>query len=150
MRPNARALLEVTALMLGGMVAFACGQSGGSSPPHGQDAGGGDASAAGADADTGAGPGLCPDPTNPGVHYRDMDPTKCMGVVLDCTTNQNGFQNACGCGCIDKGTRLCPVVDDPAITWISHDASMCPSSPMCPLGQTPFSTMCGCGCVQPG
>jgi hypothetical protein len=92
---------------------------------------------------------LCPDPTHPRVHYRSMNPNDCMGIVLDCTTEQNGFQNACGCGCIDKGDPMCPTVSDPMITWKSRDPSQCGTTvPSCPLGQIGFSNTCGCGCVS--
>ncbi|AKV02704.1 hypothetical protein AKJ09_09367 [Labilithrix luteola] len=95
---------------------------------------------------------LCPNVDSDRVHYQDHDPNRCSDIVLDCTVDQNGFDNACGCGCIDKGDDLCPSFDDPAITWISRDPAQCPADPPqnCPKGQNPFSTSCGCGCVLPG
>ena len=94
---------------------------------------------------------LCPDPSNSRVHYRDKDPNICRGITLDCTTEQNGFNNRCGCGCIDKGSPLCPPVEDPAITFISRDPAVCGDQlPNCPSGDTPFNTTCGCGCTRPG
>ena len=94
---------------------------------------------------------LCPDPANERVHYRDEDPNACRSIVLDCTTEQNGFDNACGCGCIDKGSPLCPPVEDPAITFISRDPAACGAKlPVCPTGDRPFNTTCGCGCTRPG
>ncbi len=93
----------------------------------------------------------CPSAANERVHYRDHDPNACGAITLDCTTDQNGFDNACGCGCIDKGDPLCPPVDDPAITWVSSDPAKCEATPPnCPMGETPFSTSCGCGCTKPG
>src|SRR5690242_20548208 len=59
---------------------------------------------------------ICPDPNDPRVHYESADPNECQGVTLDCTTDQNGFQNQCGCGCIDKGDPMCPAPTDPEIT----------------------------------
>jgi hypothetical protein len=97
------------------------------------------------------GPENCPDPTDPRVHYRSADPSMCIGVTLDCTTEQNGFQNACGCGCIDKGDPMCPAPDNPDVTWISHDPDECsPEIPDCPENELGFSNSCGCGCVLPG
>lgn len=94
---------------------------------------------------------LCPSAEDERVHYRDHDPNACDSLTLDCTTDQNGFDNACGCGCIDKGDPLCPPVDDPAITWVSRDPAKCSAEPpICPSGETPFSTSCGCGCTKPG
>jgi hypothetical protein len=92
---------------------------------------------------------FCPDPAHPSVHYLSEDPAACTGVVLDCTVDQNGFQNACGCGCIDKGSPLCPAPDDPEITWISTDPGDCAAEPpACPAGQIGFSNACGCGCID--
>jgi hypothetical protein len=91
----------------------------------------------------------CPDPNDPRVHYVSDDPNDCTGITLDCTTDQNGFHNSCGCGCIDKGDPMCPAPTDPEITWISHDPAECPASaPSCPLGQNGFSNTCGCGCIS--
>jgi hypothetical protein len=70
-------------------------------------------------------------------------------MVLQCSMDQNGFQNTCGCGCIDKGDPICPAIDDPTITWKSHDPAQCmPGTPQCPLGEIGFNNTCGCGCVQ--
>lgn len=103
------------------------------------------------DAGSDSGVSLCPDPKNPRVHYVSSDPAACRTTPLDCSTAQNGFDNACGCGCIDKGSPLCPPVDDPAITWVSRDPAQCGSAlPDCPLGETAFNSTCGCGCVRPG
>ena len=67
---------------------------------------------------------FCPDPEDPAVHYVSEDPNDCQSIVLDCTTEQNGFQNSCGCGCIDKEDGPgCPTPDDPTITWISMNAA---------------------------
>src|SRR5262249_22490360 len=80
------------------------------------------------------GPLFCPDPNDPRVHYQHADPNACAGVVLMCATpTQYGFDNACGCGCIDKGDPMCPSPDNPNVTWISHDPSHCPPDPpACP------------------
>jgi hypothetical protein len=92
---------------------------------------------------------LCPPADNPRVHYRDHNANNCMHVILDCTTDQNGFQGNCGCGCIDKGDPICPTVTDTTITWKSHDPAQCPSMPPnCPLGEIGFSNTCGCGCIM--
>lgn len=117
-----------------------------SDPTAGRDAG-----ADAADEDADAGPTYCPDPTNPSVHYVDVDPSHCIGVMLQCTTDQNGFQNACGCGCLDKGGSTCPDPDAPGVTWTSMDPTKCaPEPPSCPPGQYGFTGACGCGCFLPG
>jgi hypothetical protein len=92
---------------------------------------------------------FCPDPDNPRVHYLDQDASACQDVELQCSAEQYGFQNSCGCGCIDKGDPLCPEVTDPAITWHSQDPAECGAeAPECPLGEVGFSNTCGCGCLQ--
>lgn len=93
---------------------------------------------------------FCPDSSHPRVHYRERDPALCDDVTLDCTEEQNGFQNSCGCGCIDKaGDALCPIEDDSSITWLSRDPAECPEvPPACPLGQIGFTNSCGCGCIE--
>src|SRR5262245_38402122 len=94
---------------------------------------------------------FCPDPEHPRVHYRSQDPNDCFDVELGCTTDQNGFFNSCGCGCIDKGDPLCPPLTEPTIDWISTDPADCePEPPTCDLGQYGFSNSCGCGCMSPG
>jgi hypothetical protein len=106
---------------------------------------------ASADAGPDAPSELCPPADDPRVHYSANDPNACGAIELACTEGQNGFDNACGCGCIDKGDPVCPPVDDPAITWISRDPAQCSKDPpLCPSGQNPFSSTCGCGCSQPG
>jgi hypothetical protein len=97
-------------------------------------------------------PELCPDPQHPRVHYESADTAVCAATELRCTEAQNGFDNACGCGCIDKGDPLCPVVVDPNITWWSRDPAQCPDAglPACPLNDIAFSNSCGCGCKKPG
>jgi hypothetical protein len=98
--------------------------------------------------DTGS---FCPDPEDPRVTYREDDPARCAQITLSCTEDQNGFDNACGCGCIEKGDPLCPPVDDPAVTWVSRDPAECTREPpICPMGENPFSSSCGCGCTMPG
>lgn len=125
-------------LVVFAVLGAACGsESDGASKPL-DDAGSGGA----------GGTSTCPDPNDPRVHYVSDDPNDCQGVTLQCTTEQNGFQNSCGCGCIDKGDPRCPAPTDPEITWISHDPAECPAAaPSCPLGQNGFSNTCGCGCV---
>jgi hypothetical protein len=104
-----------------------------------------------AGADAGDPCNACPDPMDPRVHYLHGNPNDCIGVVLMCTADQNGFQGACGCGCIDKGDPMCPACDDPSIDWISMDPSECSvEPPACPQGQQGFSNTCGCGCKLPG
>jgi hypothetical protein len=106
-----------------------------------------------ADADAGddAGDDLCPDPEDPRVSYVSSDPSACVGVELACSGDQNGFFNACGCGCIDKGDPLCPEPGDPTISWVSHDPAECSEEPPgCALGEIGFSNSCGCGCKLDG
>jgi hypothetical protein len=104
-------------------------------------------------------PEFCPDPAHPRVHYVNRDPMACRSIVLECRgddggseAGQNGFDNACGCGCIDKGDPLCPVTVSPDITWWSRNPAECPEAgvPSCPLNEIGFSTSCGCGCKRPG
>jgi len=131
------------ALMCAALAVGGCADDGGAhSTPGAPDAG--------SDVDT---DDLCPDPDDPRVHYLSTDPNQCFGVKLECTTEQNGFQNGCGCGCIDKdeGDPLCPPVNDPSVDWVSHDPADCdPTPPSCDLGQFGFSNSCGCGCMTPG
>ena len=89
----------------------------------------------------------CPDPNNPGVHYRTRDVGQCPAEDLVCDSDQYGFHNACGCGCIDEGTVLCNL-DPTTVDFISQDPAECGDiNPDCPLGQRPFNSMyCGCGC----
>ena len=94
---------------------------------------------------------FCPRADEPRVHYLSEDPNACLGVSLECDEGQTGFQNSCGCGCIDKGPALCPAPFDPAITWHGTDPARCPAEPPdCPLGEHGFSNECGCGCTAPG
>jgi hypothetical protein len=90
----------------------------------------------------------CPPADHPRVHYVSADLAECQTVVLDCTLDQTGFDNTCGCGCIDKGDAICPEVFDPAVTWVSIDPAECDGPPQCALGDTPFSNSCGCGCIR--
>lgn len=92
---------------------------------------------------------FCPDPENPRVHYEERNPAECAKLALDCDDSQNGFDNACGCGCIDKGDPLCPPIEDDSITWLSRDPDACPEvAPACPLGSIGFTNSCGCGCIE--
>jgi hypothetical protein len=93
---------------------------------------------------------FCPDPNDPAVHYSSDDPNACDSVTLDCTVEQNGFDNACGCGCIDKGDASCPTIDDGNIVWSSRNPAECSSEPpRCGLNEIGFSNSCGCGCKLP-
>lgn len=93
---------------------------------------------------------FCPDPTNPAVHYSSDDPGACDSVTLECSVEQNGFDNACGCGCIDKGDASCPTIDDGNIVWVSRNPAECsPEPPRCGLNEIGFSNSCGCGCKLP-
>lgn len=93
---------------------------------------------------------FCPENGAARVHYVSPDPSVCKMKKLDCTLDQYGFDNQCGCGCIDKGAVLCPVVFREGVTYISLDPSKCPTSPVCDFGRYPFSNECGCGCTTPG
>jgi hypothetical protein len=124
----------------GALAAALAGCSGG----DGDGAGGGTGGSGGSPVDD----DFCFDPDDPRVHYLHEDASQCAGVEVTCAEDQSGFDNACGCGCVDKGDPLCPPVGDPAVSWISHDPSECDAEPQCPLGDTPFSNSCGCGCIQ--
>jgi hypothetical protein len=141
--PRARpARTALAAALFFGLGAPACLDEGGE--PEGGEAGG----ASGGEI---ASHDFCPSPDEPRVHYQSQDPNACLGVLLACDEGQNGFQNRCGCGCIDKGPALCPAPFDPAIFWHSTDPARCtPDPPACPLGQHGFSGVCGCGCMIPG
>jgi hypothetical protein len=115
----------------------ACGDSDDDDPPA-------DPSSAGAGGDSGIDD--CPDPNNPGVHYRTRDVSQCPVEELMCEDDQFGFHNACGCGCIDQGTLLCDL-DPDTVSFISQDPAECEGvRPACELGQVAFNNSCGCGC----
>jgi hypothetical protein len=91
----------------------------------------------------------CPNPDDPTVHYQTMDVAECPIEGLTCASTQFGFHNACGCGCIDKGSSACMLDPEAGIYLISGDPAECGSiMPDCPFGQTPFNNSCGCGCVD--
>jgi hypothetical protein len=91
--------------------------------------------------------GLCPPADHPRIQYISEDPSDCADVTPECAEEQAGFNNACGCGCMEKGDAVCPDFFDPKITWVSHDPDECDGPPACPLGDTPFHNTCGCGCI---
>src|SRR5262245_8036623 len=66
----------------------------------------------------GGGPSYCFDPSDPAVHYQSEDRAVCDAMVLECQAGQFGFDNACGCGCVDKDALQCPDPTDPEITWV--------------------------------
>lgn len=92
----------------------------------------------------------CLDPKDPAVHYESDDPVTCQGVALHCRQGQYGFDNACGCGCVDKGELSCPAIgDERHIRWVGRSAETCGAElPSCQLGELPFKNGCGCGCIQ--
>ena len=123
----------LTALSVG------CEEDGGTAPPEPV----GDAGAEGAVEET-----LCPDAENAAVHFVSDNPNECSAIDLVCAEGQHGFNNSCGCGCIDEGGTGCPTPGDPAITWISQDPAECDAvPPECPLDDVGFSNSCGCGCI---
>ena len=126
-------VLAVTAL--GWVSACDPGGEGNGAEPGGQDGG--------ADAPFG-----CPDPSDPMVHYQHANVSDCPIEELVCTAEQYGFHNACGCGCIDKGSPSCNLPPDSDVNFISPDPARCIGiEPACPLGYRPFNNLCGCGCV---
>jgi hypothetical protein len=139
---RARAVILV-AVLLQLASTIGCGDDGSSGGTGG--AGGSDA---GADAD--GGPFLCPDPLDPMVHYLSDDPSQCDAEDLRCTTDQYGFDNACGCGCIDKGDPNCPDPQNPDVRYFSRDPAQCSGTPACGINELGFSNSCGCGCVLTG
>jgi hypothetical protein len=91
----------------------------------------------------------CLDPNDPAVHYQSDNASECAGLVLRCAEGQFGFDNSCGCGCIDKGELSCPAVEGAHIRWVSRDSADCGDlAPTCELGELAFSNSCGCGCIQ--
>jgi len=123
------------------LVAVTGCDEGGGSPLAAPDAGPGD----GGPADAAFG---CPDPDDPKVHYRTTNIGDCPIETLVCTADQNGFHNACGCGCLDKGDPSCNLPPDSGVHFISPDPARCTGlMPACPIGYKPFNNRCGCGCV---
>jgi hypothetical protein len=100
----------------------------------------GSGGAAGADSN----PDLCPDPNDPGVHYLNPDPNDCDASELRSTSEQNGFHNGCGCGCIDEGGFGCPDPGNPDVRYFSRDRAECSGTPACELDELSFSNSCGC------
>jgi hypothetical protein len=131
-------------------LASGCGSEGASGSPldPGRDAGDGADAESPADA---RGVDDCPDPRVPGVHYESDDISKCPAAQdFGCQEDQNGFYNACGCGCIDKGTNTCSPEPDPRLHFVSRDPATCVSESLhCSVLQQPFSNACGCGCIDP-
>lgn len=131
--------------LMGGLLlplALACGSEDGGDGGPSNDAG---ASDSGEDASV---PG-CPRPGDPWVHYISQDPSQCVPEEIVCTPDlQYGFDNSCGCGCLDKGDPTCVPEDDPDVRFFSHDPAHCTGIPACLPGETGFSNSCGCGCIQ--
>jgi hypothetical protein len=96
------------------------------------------------------GPLFCPDPLDPMVHYLSDDPSQCDPEDLRCTSEQNGFDNACGCGCIDKGAAGCPDPQNPDVRYFSRNPAECGGTPACGINELVFDNACGCGCVLSG
>jgi hypothetical protein len=131
------------------LLQLACGEP--DPTPEGQAGAAGQAGQAGAAGGAGTGgASFCPSESDPAVRYKSKDVQVCAASLLVCGDEQRGFQNACGCGCIDKGPATCPPVDEPTVHFISRDPTQCPTSPPCALSQTPFFNSCGCGCIDPG
>jgi hypothetical protein len=131
--------------MLAALLA-ACGDGSGGSGPGVADSGGPD----GGEDDGAAMIIGCPDPADDTVHYQSMDPTQCPPEQLMCAPmTQFGFNDACGCGCIDKGPLNCMLDPDPHVHLLSGDPAKCQSlMPKCNFNQMPFSNSCGCGCLD--
>jgi hypothetical protein len=115
----------------------------------------GSAGEPGSDGDDGGDPSSgtvltgCPRPEDPWVHYISQEPAACDSEAIVCTVDeQYGFNNACGCGCLDKGEAHCPQVDESNVRFYSHDPANCAEPPVCLLGETPFNNDCGCGCIN--
>ncbi|HVU03146.1 MAG TPA: hypothetical protein VHE30_15405 [Polyangiaceae bacterium] len=85
------------------------------------------------------------------MHYQSKDLSSCPPVAeFTCAADQNGFYNACGCGCIDKGTTQCNPDPDPRIHFTSRDPAACSTVTLqCTPLQQPFDNSCGCGCIDP-
>lgn len=93
-------------------------------------------------------PDECPDPADPRVTYTSMDPSFCAAATIFCE-NGEGFNNDCGCGCIDDEDE-CPDPADPRVNYISQDPLFCAAATFfCESGEA-FSNECGCGCIDDG
>jgi len=108
---------------------------------------------------------VCPDPSDPTVHYLETDPalcglTDCGGATdcIPCDVGQDYFENECGCGCIDQAPEpICPDPSDPAVHYIETDPALCGMTDCgesdcipCDAGQEYFENECGCGCIDVG
>lgn len=108
---------------------------------------------------------VCPDSTDPRVHYISEDPaacdqTDCGGPETDCipcSVDQEYFSNECGCGCIDLPAQpVCPDPNDPGVHYISEDPALCVETDCgegvdcipCEANQEYFDNECGCGCID--
>jgi len=109
-------------------------------------------------------PPMCPDATDPRVHYVLHSADECAVALIGCDPGQTFFTGECGCGCLDPDPTqdppppppsgpVCPDPSDPNVHYIlgSHDdPSVCFAILFsCDPGQTLFSNACGCGCIDP-
>ncbi len=87
---------------------------------------------------------MCPDPTDPAVHYVSQDPGVCARIDFGCAMGQIGFDDpVCGCGCQDVGGP--PPVCAPGEVQNTTGACvpLCHSDQECVQGQAcNASTLC--------
>ncbi|MCK6538365.1 MAG: hypothetical protein L6Q84_35785 [Polyangiaceae bacterium] len=68
----------------------------------------------------------CPDPNDPKVKYFAKDPTKCAALDFLCAPGQTGFNDSCGCGCIDgPSAPSCDHVGTGAEGWYVDGTKVC-------------------------
>ena len=97
----------------------------------------------------------CPDEAAAGVSYKSKDAKQCARMKFRCANNEDGFSNACGCGCVPKkgaskppAAGKCPEAAVAGVDYKSKDTGFCSRARiMCGKGTKPFSSTCGCGCV---
>jgi hypothetical protein len=96
-----------------------------------------------------ASPPICPDPSDPAVHYLSHDPLTCQAADFVCQDEQLQFDGECGCGCVDLLPPVCPDPNDPAVHYVSQDPLECAVIDFgCGDEQQGFDNGCGCGCID--
>ena len=74
----------------------------------------------------------CPDPDSAAVHYISQNPEQCALIDFGCKSNQQGFSDQCGCGCVDAPSK-CGVESE----------VQCKADPACQAG---YASICDCSC----
>ena len=94
-------------------------------------------------------PPICPDASDPNVHYVAQTALACAAALFQCAATQTTFNDACGCGCIGPAAPACPNPADPKVHYVSQDVLGCAAALFqCTAAQTTFNDACGCGCID--